>query len=76
MDHIDYGFPCDVTFEIWDGGDPSTGIQGSNSAATVFIHDKEHLESVRAILVETFSTIHDFKVVVMTKQEIEGGRDD
>lgn len=66
-----YAFPCDVIFNIWDDGDSSVGIGGSNSSVTTFICDEEHLEGVREILKEAFSKIHEFKINVMTDQEIE-----
>ena len=70
MYHKDY-FPREENFVIWDDGDSSVGIPGNESDATIYIQDKEHLESVSEVLVECFTKIHDMKVNVLTEKEFQ-----
>lgn len=63
-------------FHIWDNGDMSVGIPAGESTVETFVQEGE-LENVRSLLKETFTTLHDFPVTVMTEEEFkrytEGG---
>ena len=65
-----------VTYHVWTDGDPSVGISGSSAQVTMFPpEDEEKDKFIRFQLKVCFENIWDFRVQVMTEEEMKEDED-